>query len=433
MTIFQLKKNGLEFGLVLFIFLVTNVASQVFQHPITYHNGQSFDGVFYYQVAYQISQGSAIRSEGPFVYRIGTPFLVALFSPNHLLFGFKAVNILANLLAALLFTVWLRLYLDGWRIRILLVALFITQWHGPVRFTYYDPTYTDPWLFVFLLIGLIAIQRIKSNPSYLWVAGLGLISFVGVLFREIVMILPITLLFITNPLSGWGEIPNTTPGQKFWKLLKKPYYPFILPVLLGLAGFLWTHRMASQTNDYSFFKTALDWAYDKPFLTYLHAYFITFGPLIVLPLFGWRKSLQFLWEHQYLAVFLLGMMFIGWIGGSDTERFLFWAMPVVYLLIGLFLQENKDRLNSPGLILLLVVSTICSQRLVWTVPDYPNSFPTPTPILSILSSRFQYLDLWSFFAARPIQAISFLQYSLLSVALLVWLRLRPGSTPSKNP
>jgi len=42
-----------------------------------------------------------------------------------------------------------------------------------------------------------------------------------------------------------------------------------------------------------------------------------------------------------------------------------------------------------------------------------------------LSSRFQYLDLWSFFAQRSIQEVSLLQYLLLSAVLLVWLKLRP--------
>ena len=426
-TLLDLRKNKAfqEFGLVLLIFLGTNIASQVFQSPITYNNGQSFDGIFYTRMAYQFTQGLKVSSEAPFVYRIGTPFLVSVFFKDHLLFGFKVVNILANLLATLLLTFWLRLYLSDWRVRVLLVGLFITQWHGPVRFTYYDGAYTDPWLFVFLLIGLIAIHRLKSKPGFGSVALLGFITFMGVLFREIVLILPIALFFVNNPLPPLTEISNRLTLKQLGMMLKRSYFPSILPLLLGIAGFLLVRRVASQTNDYTFFKSALDWAYDKPVLTVLHAYFITFGPLLVLAIFAWRRSIQFLWDQQYLLVFLVGMMAIGWIGGSDTERFLYWGMPVVYLLIGLSIQENWARLKSPGLVLLLLASTICSQRLFWTVPDFPNTFHTPIPILSILSSRFQYLDLWSFFAQRSIQEVSLLQYLLLSAVLLVWLKLRP--------
>jgi hypothetical protein len=45
-------------------------------------------------------------------------------------------------------------------------------------------------------------------------------------------------------------------------------------------------------------------------------------------------------------------------------------------------------------------------------------------MLSILSNKFQYLDLWSWFAARSVQAISLLEYLLLSALLLLWLKRR---------
>ena len=113
-------------------------------------------------------------------------------------------------------------------------------------------------------------------------------------------------------------------------------------------------------------------------------------------------------------------------------------MPVVYLLIGISIQENTALLKSPWLILLLVGTTICAQRLFWTVPDYPNPFITPVPILSILSNKFQYLDLWSWFAARTIQEISLAEYLILSAILLIWLRLRsnrnkPAGAIDENP
>jgi len=418
------NKKTLELAIVLLVFLVVNLLSQVFQKHITLNDGRSWDGVFYYRVATQISNGHKISADAPFVYRIGTPFLVAEFFKGHILAGFKAVNIVANLIAVLLFVIWLRIYMDDWRIRVLLVTLFITQWHGPVRFTYFDPTYTDPWMYVFLLMGLIAIQRIKSKPGFLAVAGLGLITFVGVLFREILLILPLTLAFITNPLPAWNDIFVSFTWKKCIQLLKKPYYPFIFVFLFGIAGFFVVHYLASQTNDYSFTQTAMDWVSNKPIPTYVLAIFITYGPLIVLPIFSWRRSLHILWEHQDMLVFLLGMMLIGWIGGSDTERFLYWAMPVIYLLIGLFIQENKSLLKSPWLILVLGASTIFSQRLFWTVADYPNQFKTPIPVFSILSDRFQYLDLWSFFAQRTVQVVSLVEYFLFSGILIVWMKLR---------
>lgn len=438
------KNNGWEIALVLAVFLITNVASEIFQHPITYNNGQSFDGVFYARMAYQISAGLKISSEGPFVYRIGTPFLVAVFFKDHLLLGFKVVNIIANLLSTVLFTFWLRIFLPDWRIRALLAILFITAWHGTVRFTYYDPTYPDPWWFVFLLAGLIVIQRVKSlvenNPSpanqgdrsgtkekILLVACVGVISFVGVIFREVALLLPLAFLFITNPIPTLQEAIQPLKDGNLGKILKRPFYLAIIPLLLGMGATLLVHRLASQYNDYSFIQTSLGWAYDKPAPTYLHAFFITYGPLVLVPLCFWGQTRRFLGENQHLLVFLVAVLILSWIGGSDTERFLFWAMPVIYLLIGMGISENKGVFKSPLLVLLLAASTILAMRWFWVVADYPNTYKTPYPILSILSNQFQYLDLWSFFAERTVAIRSLVEYLGLSCVIVLWIKRRENA------
>lgn len=421
------KRNhiiGLEILIIVCVFTITNIASQIFQLHITYNRGRSFDGIFYYQVAEQISNGEKPSSEAPFVYRIGTPLMVAYFFKHDLMNGFKVINIIGNVLSVILFALWLGLFLKEWRIRTILVVLFITQWHSPIRFTYFDPVYTDPWLFVLLLIGLIAIQRIKTKSNIFIVILLGLLSFVGVVFREMVLILPITLAFTTNPIPSFYEILTSLANLRIFQVIKKPNYQFLIPLFMGVSSLYLVRSVATQTNDYSFTRTALDWLYDKPFSTYIHAYFITFGPLIILPIYSWRTVKKFLSENQYLVVFLLGFMVIGWIGGSDTERFLYWAMPVVYLLIGIAIRENKILLNSPLLILFLVSCTICSQRLFWTVPDFPNHFKTPLPILSILSSKFQYLDLWSYFGERGLEIGSLSQYLIVSILILLWIYRR---------
>ena len=98
MTILRKDKKGLlEISFILVVFLITIIASEIYQPHITLNRGQSFDGVYYFKVAYQFAQGLKIRSDGPFVYRIGTPFLVSVFFKNNLLLGFKVINIIANL------------------------------------------------------------------------------------------------------------------------------------------------------------------------------------------------------------------------------------------------------------------------------------------------------------------------------------------------
>jgi len=436
------KKNlspGFEFLIITSVFIITSIASQLYQLHITLNGGRSFDGLYYYQVAEQISNGEKPSSEAPFVYRIGTPLMVAYFFKNDLLNGFKVINIIGNVFSVVLFALWLRLFLKDWRIRTLLVGLFITAWHGPIRFTYFDPVYTDPWLFVLLLIGLIGIQKLKTKPNTGVVILLGLLSFVGVVFREMFLIIPIALAFTANPIPPFRVMATSLADLRIFQVIKRPNYQFLFPLVLGILGIFLVRSVVFQTNDYTFIKTAIDWLYDKQISTYVHAYFITYGLLIILPIYSWRTTKKFLAENQHLLIFLLGFMLIGWIGGSDTERFLYWAMPVVYLLIGFAIQKNKDLLNSPLLILLLLGCTICSQRLFWTVPDFPNNFKTPLPILSILSNKFQYLDLWSWFGERTLMLISLSEYLILSTLFLLWMYRRSlkanlpvADLPSRN-
>src|SRR3954463_3475474 len=113
-------------------------------------------------MALQMQHGQMPFAEAPYNFRIGTPFLASLL-PGDLLGSFRIVNIIANLLSVLLLMLWLRLYLSDWKIRVLLCVLFITQWHAPVRYVYFNPSYTDPWLFVVLLTGLIMIHHVQQK------------------------------------------------------------------------------------------------------------------------------------------------------------------------------------------------------------------------------------------------------------------------------
>jgi hypothetical protein len=100
------------------------------------------------------------------------------------------------------------------------------------------------------------------------------------------------------------------------------------------------------------------------------------------------------------------------------------ALPIVYILIGHAIADNPVVLRSRPLILLLCATQLIAQRMFWTIPDYPNDYRTPLPVLTVLSSKFQYLDLFSFQSARPIAAVALIEYLLLMAVLLVWLNHR---------
>lgn len=420
----KVQEYRIELVIILFIFVLINIISQTLQQPISLNNGQGWDGVIYFDVAEQFANHRLPNSQAPFVYRIGTPLLVSLLFKSDLLLGFKIVNIAGNLLTALLFVFWLRLYLNNLKTRVLLSTLFLVMWHGPVRFVYYYPAYSDPWVFVVLLTGLIGIQKTQTSPTILRICFIGLVTLVGVTFRKVVFIIPLAFLFSTNPFIPSGGISYALAKIQVNRVIKSVPLTYFLPLGLGILGILIVFLTASQNNSYSYIKTAVGWAYGKPLLTYLHAWFIAFGPIIVISIYNWRSVIRFLARNQFMLVYLLVFSVLAWIGGSDTERILFWGMPIVYLLIGKSIEDNAVILKSTPLLIILFVSQLFSERVLWTIPDYPNTFPTPLPILTILSNSFQYFDLYSFHGSLNIQVVSFFEYLLLGVLLLCWFNYR---------
>jgi hypothetical protein len=424
-TINQRVRGRILEAIVIFLaFALVNVASQAFQEPLSYHElveSGVFDAAYYHVMAEQLSLGELPETYAPFVYRIGTPLLVGLlFDDDNLLLGFKVVNLVANALTVILLVHWLRLYLGDWRIRVLLVLLFLTQWHAPVRFLYYYPPFVDPWMFVFLLLGLILTHEVRQRPSWTKPLCLGVLSFVGVVFREVVLVIPLALLFVSNPIVTWaGLLPRLTSLRKLREAIRLPPLAFVVPLGLGFLGLLATHLIATPLPGYSFVLTAIQWAYEKPAPTYLHAWFIAYGPIIAVALYDWRRLSSFLRDNQFMLTYLLSFAVLGWVGGSDTERILYWAMPVVYVLIGKAVEDTFDLIKAWPLATVLILSQLVSQRVFWTLPQYPSDHPTPWPILTVPSSRFQFLDLFSVHAERTIEAVSLVQYMVLC-ALVLW-------------
>jgi hypothetical protein len=405
-------KAALEFVAVLAAFAAVNVLSALFQKPITWNNGQGWDGVEYYKVASEIADGQPLSAEGPYVYRVLVPFLAAHLNPEDLLAGFLTVGVISNLAATILLLVWLRRYLSDPRVRVLLVFLFIAQWHGPVRFIFFYRAYPDPLLFVALLSGLILIDLVGRRPMAA-VIGLSLAVALGVLVREAALVLAFSFLFVGNPL------PLRSGDRGSWF---RPH--LLLPLAAGIASFATAHAIAVQTGDYSFLVGAYWWAYTKELPAYLQAWFVAFGPVLILALFDWRRVRQFLADHQALLVYLVAFAVLAWIGGSDTERYLYWSMPVVFVPLGMALEARWTELASPWLVSVLAIAQAISQRLFWLIPDYPGILQSRFPFLTPLGSHVPYLDLYSEHGERIVEALSLAEYSLLAIVLLVWLSRR---------
>ena len=423
------KKSELFWILVLFV-LVAGL-SLAFQKPLTYHDGQGWDGVAYVQMAQQLAHHERPSAIGPFAFRLGTPALVAWLFPNHILLGFRLVNLAACFLSVILLTLWLRRFVQSPWLRLALIAAFLTQWHAPLRFTTHYAAYTDPWLFVFLLVALLRTHpnppghshssrppslgsregrrsEERTKPGWVRVGGFGwglaLLCFVGTLFREAIVAVPLALFLATR-------------GRQW------------LPLLGGILGIVATHLLATQTDSYSFARTVGQWAYNKPLPVYVHGLFIAFGPALVLPLFFWRTARKWLKQQPVLTWILLVFLVLGWVGGSDTERIVYWAMPIFYALFGVILEKHT---LPKSFCIVLVALQLLSHRAFWALPDFPSTTHSPLPLFTPLTSACQYPDLWSFQASRTVQVVALVEYLLVTFSLLLWLRYSPSRGQEKK-
>jgi hypothetical protein len=429
----NLNAKRVELVICVGAFALVSLLSERFQKPITFQNGLAWDGGHYCRIAEQFLQGKPIVGTARLGLRIGTPLLAALVSPHDLLHGFKAVNFGANMLLLVLFMAWLRLHLQDWRIRTLLVLLLVTQWFGPFRYLYWSPVNTDHALYCFLLLGLICIHFAATKPR-LATAGLGMVILVGVVFRETVLLLAVALLFADNPIQFKGLWNNMVRLQ--WReIIRMPRLIYFIPLLVGVVSFGCVRLVVHEEGGDPFLKYAAMMFYYKPWPTYLHAALVAFGPVLALPLYNARRSWSFLQANQPLLAFLAGLSVLAYIGGTDTERFWYWTMPVTYLLIGKAIADNWQLLGSKPLLLVLGASQLVSQRVFWTLPDYPNEYHTPFPILTIVGSRFQYFDILCTLGSKTITGVSLAEYVLLVMILLVWLAYRAKSqteTPRRS-
>jgi hypothetical protein len=395
------------------LFAVVALVSWAAQKPISLNEGKGWDGIEYYAMAEQIAAGRPLEARAPQVYRPGVPLLVALLPGGTSVRKFEAVNLFAAGLVVALFVIWLRLFVGKWWVRALLVLLLVTMWHWWARYVFFHPVHADPWFLVCLLAGLIVVHQLGRDlmDSGL-IAALSAITFAGVLFREAALVLPVALLArdVVRPRArklAVDLVPLAAGAAAVW-LVRWPGGPFA----------------AHQSHPYDFADVAVIWLYQKPFPTYVHAWFIAFGPVLVPAIFFARDALRFLGRYPYMSVVLGAFAVAGWLGGTDTERLLYWSFPVVYAALGVAIEQNVRILASIPLIAVLAAAQAIAQRLFWTLPDYPGDYFRAPVLLTPLGSTFPHLDLYSWHPPREVSAVSLAQYLALALLLAGWLAYR---------
>lgn len=374
-----------------------------------------WDSDEYFLMAQQFAAGDTVTAAGPYAYRVLTPWLVATCCAGDIQRGFLLVNLLSGFALSILLIYWLRHFVARPGVRVLMAALLALQWHAPIRFVFYYPAYVDPLFQVFMVAALIVAERLLRQPSIGAGVAYTLLVAVGTLARETMLIVPACGLIAA--VQHRRQVPGRHAG---WPALG---------LAAGVAAYLGTRSLVDPRGGYRFLEAIALHAFNKPLFSLLLAPFITFGPMIAVIAYDWRATLAFLKQRLDLAAMLVLGLALAYVGGHDTERYFFWVMPVVYLLIAQSIERHYAVVSSAAVAGILIAAQLVAQRVLWAVPD-PGTAVTPLSdvrgtlaTLYAIANRVFVIDdfhwnLWSNFGSRPFHLVQLGFYLAVSAAVV---------------
>jgi hypothetical protein len=172
---------------------------------------------------------------------------------------------------------------------------------------------------------------------------------------------------------------------------------------------------------------------NKPLFTIPLSFFMTFGPVIAVVMYDWRRMLELAKQHAYLIPFLGGCVVTSYVGGHENERYLLWAAPVMYLMIALSLQHHATALmRSAWVFVLLVGAQALAEHVFFGIPDPSlsvgdwSALTTPGEKIWGAVNRLVVVDdfswnLWSYFGSRPFHVLLLGLYAAFSASLITYL------------
>lgn len=338
------------------------------QDVVTFSNGHPYDAQAYFQMANQVAMGEAMSTDKPFVFRVALPYLAGKLYPHEILLGFKTMNLVFGVLTLGMLVSLLTTCMRN-RLAILFVCLlWVTNPHAPFRFVPFFPVFTDsPALF--FMVALLFLHRTMQSQSLAKVALLSVLTFMGVLFREIVLVA--TLSVACAEMVGSNGVSAAFKHLKIsWRALLS-----MLPVVAGIVGILFTHRMVLEAGTYTFAATIfeiLNHHAQNPQIMVL-AFFMAYGPIVFLMFVGPKQSpMHTLIQRPELFAYLLFMLVLVLIGGYHTDRFWYWTFPVILPLIGQAVERlvavHTWRQLAPLVVLTLVAQGLAF-RVFGSIPD----------------------------------------------------------------
>jgi hypothetical protein len=404
----------MEYVIAALMFSAVSVAAYL-QQKVTLL--RYIDSEQYFQLANRFHWHKTIQADVPMVYRILTPWLASFASDSAIDHGipFYIINIASALVITLLMVAWLRSFVGSRAIRLLAIAAFLVEWHAPARFVYFMPMYVDPLFMACLLLSLVWIERTRERPLHAVAPVVAGLAFIGTLDREVMAIVPLVFVLARGTRA-------LRPAGWLW---------LAFPIAASAAAVMLTHAIVTPNELHSSLEAPLKMLATKPVYTWVLGWFFTFGPAVIAVIaVNGADTFRWLRDRPDLAFLLVSVGVLGYVGGTDTERILVWAFPVVYAAFGRAVERHRGVLGRPGIAALLVAIQAVSARVFWSVPPTyynPGSFAD----LPSLSARVhaalnrtivmdsEYGNLWSYWGSRPWHLL-LLTYDVLLVMALVW-------------
>lgn len=344
--------------------LLAVAAGYVFtQERLVFGDGHPYDGGSYYEMANKVVSGEQIVSAKPFVYRIALPYLVGKFFATDIMSGFEIMNLGFAVVTLGLLLSLLTCVSRNWLVLGLICLLWVANPHAPFRFAPFFPAFTDSPAMC-IVVALLLIQQKMPANSYAKLILVSLLTMIGVLFREMVLVATVSIAY-----AEWISLKQT--GDPF-KLRRLFWYAVhnLIPVAMGfLLIRISHHHVVFGYGRYSFSSAALEMAmFDitHPYVTIL-AFLMAYGPILSVMLVApWQPLKDLFKQRPELQAFLFLVVVLALIGGHHIDRFWYWGFPLILSLMAISI-EKLIAMYSWRRLLPLIISVVIAQGLAFRI------------------------------------------------------------------
>jgi hypothetical protein len=318
---------------------------------------------------------SGLSELRPFCYRLVQPALatmVRLSTGATYSEASHAINVISTILVTLFcFNLWRRLGLSKCTAFVGVVLLSVS-WLGPLRYSIYYPGGQFAFEVLMTCVSFWALKKIYSCNGIIGLAAPSLVLFAATLGREntaYLVIINVFYLLLSKVKSSNGV---RLAG--------------IASIGSSLLGYFAARQIVAGEGEYSVVKTVLAFGwFHLNIAESLYMYFYAFGALFLVFLLcisfeESRKELALRLQqlssldNKLIVGFCLASFIFAFVGGTDSDRFLLWALPF-YFYLGLSSLEILFTLTPSGrykntIFSILLISAILSSRV--HVPAIPH-------------------------------------------------------------